>query len=87
MHPPDLLKLERELAGRLAAPVDAVFDVLEQSGTTLHKQAEALEAAGTALTEAARLMKAQAELFESSVGRLRAPAELAKSVAGVERRR
>ena len=83
----DLLKLERELAGRVAAPFDAIFDVLEQSGSTLRSQAKALEAAGAALSEAGRLMKTQAELFDRTVGSLRAPAELAKSAAGVERRR
>lgn len=33
--------LQTELAGRLAAPFDAIFDLLEQSGATLHSQAEA----------------------------------------------
>jgi hypothetical protein len=83
----DLRRLERDLAARVAAPFDAVFDLLEQSGTTMHEQAEALESAGRALQEAARLMKSQAELFERSVAALRAPAELAKSAAGLERRR
>jgi hypothetical protein len=78
-------RLQRELAGRLAAPFDAIFDLLEQSGATLHSQAEALESAGRALEEAATLMKSQAELFERTVETLRAPAELAKSAAGVER--
>jgi hypothetical protein len=82
----ELRRIERELAGRVAAPFDAIFDLLEQSGSTMHSQAEALESAGQALQEAARLMKRQAELFERSVATLRAPAELAKSVAGLERR-
>jgi hypothetical protein len=83
----DVRRLERDIAARVAAPFDAVFDLLEQSGATMHKQAEALESAGRALQEAGQLMKSQAELFERSVGTLRAPAELAKSAAGLERRR
>jgi hypothetical protein len=41
--------------------VDAVFDLLEESGTTLRRQAEALEAAGRALEETAALMKSGAQ--------------------------
>ena len=77
---------QKELATRLVAPVDAVFDLLEESGATLRRQAEALESAGRALEETAALMKRQAELFEGTIVRLREPAELAKSLAGLERR-
>jgi hypothetical protein len=78
--------LQRQLAARLIGPVDAVFDVLEQSGAMLRKQAEALEAAGQALEETASLVKTQAELFERAMGALREPTELAKAAAGLERR-
>jgi hypothetical protein len=78
--------IQRELAARLAAPVDAVFDLLEESGATLRRQAEALESAGRALEETATLMKSQAELFEGTITRLREPTELAKALAGLERR-
>lgn len=78
--------LQKDLAARLVGPVDAVFDLLEESGATLRRQAEALESAGRALEETATLMKSQAELFEATIARLRAPAELAKAVAGLERR-
>jgi hypothetical protein len=80
-------RLQRELTGRLTAPIDAAFDLLEESAVTLRRQAEALEAAGRALEETASLMKRQAELFERTVGTVRAPADRAKAVAGVERRR
>ena len=63
-------------------PVDAVFDLLEESGATLRRQAEALEAAGGALEETAGLMKHQAELFERTIGTLRQPAELARGGRG-----
>ena len=79
--------LQRDLTARLAAPFDAVFDLLEESGATMRSQAEALESAGRALEETATLMKRQAELFEGTIARLREPAEFAKGVAGLERRR
>ena len=79
-------RLQKELAGRLVAPLDAAFDLLEESGTMLRRQAEALEAAGRALEETAGLMKGQADLFERTVGTLREPAELAKSAAGLDRK-
>lgn len=79
-------RLQKELADRLMAPVDAVFDLLEKSGTTLRSQAEALEAAGRGLEETAALMKSQAELFEQTIGTLRQPAELARAAAGLDRR-
>jgi phage gpG-like protein len=79
-------RLQREVASRLAAPVDAVFDLLEESAETLTKQAEALAAAGRALEDSADLVRTQAELFERTVAVLRQPTELAKTAAGVERR-
>jgi hypothetical protein len=79
-------RLQREVAGRLAAPFDAVFDLLEESAVALRKQAAALEAAGAALHESAGLVKSQADLFERTVGVLREPTELAKAAAGLERR-
>jgi hypothetical protein len=52
----------RQLAGHLFAPADAVFDLLEESGVMLRRQAEVLEAAGRALEGTAGLVKTQAEL-------------------------
>jgi hypothetical protein len=78
--------LQSDLAARLVAPVDAVFDLLEETGVTLRRQAEALESAGRALEETAGLMKHQAERFERTVGVLRQPTDLAKAAAGLKRR-
>jgi hypothetical protein len=79
-------RVQKQLAGHLFAPVDAVFDLLEESGAMLRAQAEALETAGRALEETARLVTTQAELLERAIGSLRQPAELAKTAAGLERR-
>ena len=79
-------KLQKQAASQLLAPVDAVFDLLEASATTLRKQAEALEAAGKALEESARLVKAESELFERTIGTLREPSDRARAIAGLEPR-
>jgi len=78
--------LQKRLAGRLLAPVDAVFDLLDESGLMLRRQAEAMEAAGRALEETAGLMKTQAELFDRTIAVLREPAELAREASGLDRR-
>ncbi len=78
-------QLQREVAGRMLAPIDAVFDLLAESGVMLRRQAEALESAGRALEDSAALVKSQAELFERTIGLLREPTELAKVAAGLER--
>jgi methyl-accepting chemotaxis protein len=80
-------RLQGEVVGRLLEPVDAVFDLLEQSGETFRKQSEALEQASDALGETAKLMQTQAELFEKTIKLMREPAELAKSAAGVDKTR
>ncbi len=79
-------RLQRQVTGRLVAPFDVIFDLLEENGLMLRRQAEALEAAGHALQDAAGLVKTQAELFERTIGVLRQPTELAKAAAGLERR-
>jgi hypothetical protein len=79
-------RLQREVLGRAFAPLDAVFDLLEQSGATIRQQAEALGQAARALEDTAVLMKAQAELFERGIKTIREPADLARSAAGLEKR-
>jgi hypothetical protein len=80
-------RLQKELTGRFVAPLDAVFDLFEETGATLRRQAEALEAAGRALEETAGLMKHQAKLFEQTINTLRQPAELAKAATGLPSRK
>lgn len=80
-------RMQSDLAGYAFAPVDAVFNLLEESGATLRRQAEALEAAGRALEETAALMATQAELFERAIGTLRQPADLARAASGARPRK
>jgi hypothetical protein len=79
-------RLQSEVLGYAFAPFDAVFDLLEQSGTTFRRQAEALEQAARALQETAVLMKTQADIFEAGVRAIREPTDLARSVAGLDKR-
>ncbi len=78
-------RAQSDLASRLLGPVDAVFDLLEESGATIRAQAAALESAGHALEESAGMMKRQAETFERAIATLRQPVELAKG-SGARRR-
>jgi hypothetical protein len=78
-------RVRAELVGRAFAPVDAVFDLLEQSGAAVRKQAEALSESARALEQTAELMRAQAELYERTIRTLREPSRLAKSAAGLKR--
>jgi hypothetical protein len=79
-------RLQQEVVGRVLSPLDAVFDMLDQTGVMLREQAEAMEAAGRAIEQTAGLMKGQAELFERTLGAMREPTELARVAAGLERR-
>jgi hypothetical protein len=81
----EVLERERDLMSHAFAPVDAVFDLLEQSGAALRKQAEALSESARALEQAAELVRAQAQLYEGAVRALRRPTELVKTAARVER--
>ena len=76
-------RLQRDVAARLLAPVDALYDLLQESSAAITRQAEALDAAGRALQDAASVMRAQGELFEQAVARMRQPSDLAKAAVGL----
>jgi hypothetical protein len=78
-------RLQRELVGRVLGPVDAAFDLLEESSAALREQAEAIEHAARALEQAAGLMRTQAELLERTIGTMREPSRALESVVGIDR--
>ena len=78
--------LQADLFGHLLDPIDAVFDLLEESGKTFRAQADALEEASAALEQTAQLMQTQAEIYENTIRALREPAALARRVAGAKPR-
>ncbi|MBV8953707.1 MAG: hypothetical protein JO153_17840 [Solirubrobacterales bacterium] len=79
-------RLQQQLTSRVLEPFDAIFDLLESSGQTLRRQAEALEEAGRSLEQTAGLVRTQAEMFERTIAALRQPADLARAATGLERR-
>ena len=79
--------LQSEVFGHLIDPIDAVFDLLEESGKTFRAQAEALEQASAALEQTAQLMQTQAEIYEKTIRALREPANLARRAAGAKPRK
>ena len=79
--------LQAEVFGHLLDPIDAVFDLLEESGKTFRAQADALEEASAALEQTAKLMQTQAEIYEGTIRALREPADLARKVAGAKPRK
>ena len=66
---------------RAFAPLDAIFDLLEDSSSAVRSQAEAVEDAARALERVASLMKVQADLFERTVRTMREPAAAVKALA------
>ena len=78
--------LQAQLAGNLLDPIDALLNLLEESGRTFRAQAEALEEASAALEQTARLMKSQADNYDTAIRALREPADLARRVAGAKPR-
>ena len=58
---------QAEVFGQLLDPIDAVLDLLEESGMTFRAQAEALEQASAALEQTAVLMQRQAEIYENTI--------------------
>lgn len=79
--------IQGELVGHLLGPIDAVFDLLEESGKTFRAQADALEEASAALKQTAALMQTQAEIYEGTIRTLREPANLARRAAGAKPRK
>jgi len=79
-------RFQREILGRALQPMDAAFDLLQESGAALRGQAEAMEHAAQALEQTAVLMKTQAELFERTIQTLREPSRRLESAVGIEPR-
>ena len=82
----EVVERERALQARLVqgafAPLDAIFDLLEESSSAMRSQAEAVEEAAGALERVAGLMKVQADLFEATVRAMREPSKAVKTLAG-----
>jgi DNA anti-recombination protein RmuC len=79
-------EFEKELVGRMLAPVGTVIDALEQTSSAMHAQAEAFSAASKAFKQAGELVEVQAKMLERTTQALKGPAELVRSVSGDKRK-
>lgn len=76
------IEFEKEIVGRVLAPVGTVIEALEQTSSAMHTQAEAFAAAASAFKRAGELVELQAQMLERTTHALKAPAELIGSVRG-----
>jgi hypothetical protein len=77
---------EKEMVGRMLAPVSTVIDALEQTSSAMHAQAQAFQAAATAFKQAGDLVEVQAKMLERTTQALKAPAELVRAVSPEKRK-
>jgi hypothetical protein len=71
---------EKEMVGRMLAPVNTVIEALEQTSSAMHAQAQAFGAAAQAFKQASELVEVQAKMLERTTQALKAPAELVRAV-------
>jgi hypothetical protein len=75
-------ELEKELAGRVLAPVTVALDLVEQSSAAMRAQAKALDAASASFKQAAELLELQASLLERATATVRDPVAALRSAGG-----
>jgi hypothetical protein len=79
-------EFEREMAGRLLAPVNVLIDAMDQTASAMRTQSQAFDAASAAFKQASELLELQASLIDQSVKAMRDPAEFIKSAGGAAAR-
>ena len=79
-------EFEREMAGRLLAPVNVLIDAMDQTATAMRTQSQAFDAASAAFKQASELLELQASLIDRSVQAMRDPAEFIKAAGGAAAR-
>jgi Ser/Thr protein kinase RdoA (MazF antagonist) len=80
------LDFERQLVGRLMAPLGVVLDSLEGTAKAMRTQSDAFKAAAAAFEQSAELLDVQASLLEKAIEALRDPAEFVRSAGGLAER-
>jgi hypothetical protein len=75
-------QFERDMLGRLTAPLSGALDLLEQSTAAMRAQARAFEAASTSFKQAAELLDLQASLLERAAESVRDPVGAVKAAGG-----
>jgi hypothetical protein len=77
------IDFERQVVGRMFAPLNVVLDSLEGTAKAMRTQADSLEAAAAAFRQSADLLKVQASMLEKAIEALRDPAEFVRSAGGL----
>jgi hypothetical protein len=67
------VEMERDIAARALAPVDAVLGALEQTAEVVRAQARAFEMAAVSFRQASELLDVQATALEQAVRSVRDP--------------
>ena len=80
------LDFEKEMLGRLTAPVTGALGVLDQATAAMRAQADAFNAAAASFKTAAELLDVQAGLLETAGQSLRDPLGAVKGAAESVRR-
>ena len=76
------LDFEREVLGRVAAPITGALDILDQTTAAMRAQADAFTAAAASFKTAAELLDVQAGLLETAGQSLRDPLGALRSAGG-----
>ena len=80
------MDFERQLVGRVLAPLNVVLDSLEGTAKAMRTQADAFNAAAAAFQQSAELLDVQAGMLEKAIEALRDPAEFVRSAGGLAER-
>src|SRR5205085_1306458 len=76
------VEFEKDLVGKVLAPVGVLLDLLDQTATAMRTQAQAFEAAAEAFNRSAGLLEVQASLLEDASRSMRDPARALRSAGG-----
>ena len=76
------MAFEKDLAGRVLAPMNAVLGLVDQSAAAMRSQAQAFDAASEAFKRSAQLLEVQASLLEEAGRSLRDPTRALKAAGG-----
>src|SRR3954465_6566885 len=76
-------ELEKQVVGRVFAPLNIVVDSLEKTTAAMRTQAQAFNAASAAFKQSAELLEVQAATLEKATDALRDPADFVRTAGGL----
>ena len=69
-------EFEREVVGRMLAPLDQLLDTIAETAAAMRTQSQAFDAAATSLKRASEVLEMQAGLLDRASRSIREPTEL-----------